>query len=328
MDMADAESSHAPTIVSELFREVEILKSLLLKPQDRTWLEIPPDNPRPVNTVLYLGCNVLRTPHLAQTAVAVLQRMGEDFVALGGTAFCCGVPWQMGGAEGEALNRGEKLTSQLQLFQPKNVLIWCPSCLHFCHETLKLSDSFELCQMAEYLAENRNRLSLEPQPAARMALHHHTGSPAADEHAAAVRDLLSAVPGYEFLEIGSSDAFGRACFGGLRDEMGEEAWEALTASFLQKASDSQADVFATIYHSCHRMFAGYQNRYNFTIEHYLTLLARALGINYPDKYKEYSLWKDRDRILEDARPCLEANRIEIDAAAATIDRVFIQEGGL
>ena len=311
-----------------LFREIQTLQGLLLSPEEKRWLEKPQAQPSSRATVLYLGCNILRTPHLAQTVTAFFRCLGEDFIALGGAAYCCGVPYEREvGIEG-GRRQGERLASRLEQLQPKQVVMWCPGCLHFYRHVLSLSGSFQLLHVTEFLAENRDKLTFTPQPPTKVTLHCHTGSPESDRQAAAARALLAAVPGVELVDIGSSDAWGRNCSGVQRDRMGREAWEAVIKPFFDKAAAAGADVFATMYHGCQRMYAGYQDDYPFTIEHYLTVVGRALGINYPDKYKQYLLWKDRGGILEDSYPCMEANRVRREQAIATIDRVFVADGGL
>lgn len=311
-----------------IFKEVRALEGLLIKAEAKDWLERPPAKPPARATVLYLGCNILRTPHLAQTVTALFRRMGEDFVALGGPAFCCGVPFQNLGAGDRGRSWGERLASQLEQFRPQRVVMWCPGCLNYYEKVLALSGPFRLQHVSEFLAEKRDKLPFSPLPPVKVALHYHSDSPAAERQAAAARALLAAVPGVELLEIGSSPAWGRNCSGNLRERMGRAAWEALITPFFQRAAALRADVFATLYHGCQRMYAGYQKDFPFTIEHYLSVVARALGIAYPDKYKEYLLWKERDRILQDAAPCLQANHVPAELAAAVVEQVFVNDCGL
>ena len=311
-----------------LFREVQTLEGLLIREEEKDWIERRQAEPSPRPTVLYLGCNILRTPHLAQTVTALFRRMGEDFVALGGPAFCCGAPFRTEGEKDRGRPWGEKLASHFERFQPQRVVMWCPGCLHYYERVLALSGPFRLQHVTEFLAENRDRLTLAPIPATRVALHYHSGSPAAERHATAARALLAAVPGVELLEIGTSVTWGRNCSGILRDGMGQEAWQALITPFFQKAAALGADIFATLYHGCQRMYAGYEEGFPFAIEHYLSVVARALGIAYPDRYKKYLLWKDRDRILEDASPCMKVNHVKADLAAAVVEHVFVNDRGL
>lgn len=312
----------------ETFKEIRTLESLLLRPQDKGWLEKPPSQPSPAATILNLGCNILRTPHLAQTLVGICQQLGEDFIALGGPAFSCGVHFPNEGAMGKGRQQGERLAAHFERFKPQQVVMWCPGCLYYYKNILPLSGPFRLLHITEFLAEKRDRLTFAPLPPTKVALHYHCGTPDADRQAAAARALLGTVPGIEVVEMGSTPAWGRQCSGNLRERMGQQAWEALIMPYFEKAATAGVQVFATLYHGCHRMYAGYEGRFPFTIENYLTLLGRALGIVYPDKYKRYLLWKDACRILEDSHPCVEANRLPLEQAIATVENVFVKDCGL
>ena len=41
--------------------------------------------------VMYLGCNVLKTPHIALLCLEVLARLGTRYKVFAGPAYCCGV---------------------------------------------------------------------------------------------------------------------------------------------------------------------------------------------------------------------------------------------
>ena len=41
--------------------------------------------------VMYLGCNVLKTPHIALLCLEVLDRLGARYKVFAGPAYCCGV---------------------------------------------------------------------------------------------------------------------------------------------------------------------------------------------------------------------------------------------
>lgn len=312
----------------DIFDEIQTLEGLLLRPEDKRWLEKPLSQSRSAATVLYLGCNILRTPHLAQTIIAIFQHIREDFVALGGPYFCCGAPYErIEGIEG-ARECGVRLFSYFQQFKPRQVVFWCPGCLNFCKNVLAISESFRLIHVSEFLAENREKLTFTHVLPTKVALHYHCGSLDSDLQAVAARALLAAVPGVELMDIGSNNAWGRNCTGELRKRMGLEAWKASIEPFFHKAVALNAEVFATLYHGCLRAYARYEKDFPLTIEHYLTTVGRSLGIAFQDKYKQYLLWKDKSRILEDSYSCLKANRLPLELASSVVERVFIREEGL
>jgi hypothetical protein len=60
-------------------------------------------------------------------------------------------------------------------------------------------------------------------------------------------------------------------------------------------------------------------------EHYLTVFARALGIEFEDTYKKYMQWGDPERILADATPCMVANGVDAERARGLVIKTFVNK---
>ena len=73
---------------AKYFGEINLLTALRFLPYEKRNFVRPPTNPEQKDLLLYLGCNVLRTAHLAETAIDVLKAMGFEFNAVGGPAYC------------------------------------------------------------------------------------------------------------------------------------------------------------------------------------------------------------------------------------------------
>ena len=58
------------------------------------------------------------------------------------------------------------------------------------------------------------------------------------------------------------------------------------------------------------------------VEHYLSVFARALGIEFEDRYKKYRLWQDPERVLADATPCQRANGVDPARAREFVTETF------
>ena len=58
------------------------------------------------------------------------------------------------------------------------------------------------------------------------------------------------------------------------------------------------------------------------VEHYLTLVGRALGIEYEDQYKKHTLLGDPTAVLAETAPCAAASGIGPGEAAEVVGRVF------
>src|SRR5713226_9096490 len=115
--------------------------------------------------VLWLGCNVLRTPHLAQLATKVMRILNPELSVLGGPSHCCGSPMTEKGDRERAL---EKSIGHFQAEQAPTLVSWCPSC----HTNLrKGSDAsswgFEELHITEFIARHLDRMRLHPRLSAR-----------------------------------------------------------------------------------------------------------------------------------------------------------------
>jgi hypothetical protein len=70
------------------------------------------------------------------------------------------------------------------------------------------------------------------------------------------------------------------------------------------------------------MICGFEAEGRLTIEHYLSVFARALGIEFEDTFKKYRLWADPDRILEDMTACQQASDVDPARARALVEATF------
>jgi Fe-S oxidoreductase len=82
---------------SAYYRRLQEIKKLQMPAESICWTEQYRQPERPYDVVLYLGCNILRTPDVAADVVAVFRALGLDFIAVGGVQFCCGITWDRAG---------------------------------------------------------------------------------------------------------------------------------------------------------------------------------------------------------------------------------------
>src|SRR3989442_15814036 len=74
------------------FGEIKLTHDLTARADERSWrLAAPEARPARKPIVLYLGCNVLRPSHMIRTVTAVFDRLGLDYVAVGGPTYFCGI---------------------------------------------------------------------------------------------------------------------------------------------------------------------------------------------------------------------------------------------
>ena len=106
------------------------------------------------------------------------------------------------------------------------------------------------------------------------------------------------------------------------EELGPETWRQMALDDIDRAREAGATHMAGIYHGCHRELCRFERERPIVVEHYLTLFARALGIEFEDTYKKYVHMGDPDRILEDATPCMAANGVDPAKARGLVIKTF------
>ena len=301
----------------KFFREVEVMHGLQSTVQDRQWLLSPPKaGVEPTEVLLYLGCNVLRTTHMIRTVVDIFKLLDLNFVTVGGAAYCCGSQHFQNGDDQTARAMASSTVRNFQKFQPERVVMWCPSCIYYYDDMMQMRETFPLQHVTEFLLENLDRLEFRNEVKANVALHYHTGRPQSDAEARSAQELLSRIPGVNLIDVGTDPRFSRHCTERVREGMGAENWDNMASHFFQKAAEAGVDIYSTLYHGCHRMLCGYEKDFPFKVEHYLTLVGRALGIEYEDLFKKHMLMGDVDAIMLETSPCAVANGIPEEEAKA------------
>src|SRR2546423_7467259 len=121
------------------FGEITLTHDLTTRPDERRWRLTPPDrDAAPHDVVLYLGCNVLRTSHMVQTITAIFDRLGLDYVAVGGPTYCCGIQHHNNGDTAPAGGMNPPTPEHFHRFQPEEAGLWCPSGLYFYDEVQRV----------------------------------------------------------------------------------------------------------------------------------------------------------------------------------------------
>src|SRR3989454_6215260 len=159
------------------FGEIALTHDLTTSPEERSWRLTPPGRePEPHRIVLYLGCNVLRTSHMIRTITAIFDRLGLDYVAVGGATYCCGIVHHQQGATAAASGMNRHTVELFERFEPAEVVMWCPSCIYFYDEVQGFRWPFPVRHATEFLVERLPELAFSRRVEARVALHYHTQS--------------------------------------------------------------------------------------------------------------------------------------------------------
>ena len=304
------------------FREMTLQHDVMMMPENKSWLASPAQDPEPHKIVLYLGCNVLRTSHMIRTVTDVFDLLGVDYVAVGGPSYCCGIVHQRKGDTEISETMGTNTVKYFERFQPERVVMWCPSCIYYYDDIFQVPASFETLHVTEFLVEQLSQMTLAPQPKQKVALHYHSAHPRRLQEARAAEQLLSAIPGVKYVDIGTDERLEKACSPSSLEVTGEELWGEIMEGQLLAAADAGVTSFATLYHGCQRQICGFEGDQPFDIEHYLSVFARALGIEHEDTYKKYMLLGDTEKIMTDMAPCMQANGVNPDEARRMVNKTF------
>ena len=108
----------------------------------------------------------------------------------------------------------------------------------------------------------------------------------------------------------------------VQAQLGQDVWDALIRDEIGRARAGGAEILATIYHGCQRLICGFEAEGAIAIEHYLSVFARALGIEFEDRFKKYRLWEDPERVLAESTPCQSANHLEPARARELVEKTF------
>jgi heterodisulfide reductase subunit D len=272
------------------------------------------------DVIFYLGCNVLRTPHIVFNVMDILEAMEVDYEVLGGVNHCCGIvhfrtQGDLGGSE-----RIESHTlRRFAEFRPQHVLTWCPSCqLHLGETTAGVSElSYNLEHITQFLADRLDDLRPRFVKAIpkRVALHEHKGIAGTNEN---VRALLRAITGVELVEIEQLAEPGYTCGGGSLGLV-PLAQQDVHQQVLESAKMAGVDLLVLVYHGCHRVLCDAQGRYSFEVKNFTSVIAEALGLEpHEDLFQRYKLHQDVSKILADAEPFIRAHGMDPKAVAAAL----------
>jgi heterodisulfide reductase subunit D len=262
------------------------------------------------DVVMYLGCNVLKTPHIALLCLDVLDRLGTRYAVFGGPANCCGVLQFRAGDTATAGRVGGSTVAGFAATGAPRVLTWCPTCNIQLGEIVMpaLNPGFALEHVVPYIADRLERLRpqlVHPVPR-RVALHEHPGVPGVTE---GVLKILGAIPGLEVVDL-AQPRVGYMC-----NSLAPVAAfkRALHAQELAAAEAAGVDSLVGIYHACHRELCAHEATLPFRIVNFLELVGEAMGIERPDLFKQWKMMQDVDRVLAELGDQVEREGLDPEA---------------
>jgi heterodisulfide reductase subunit D len=306
-------------------RGVRVLSRLQLPPETLARFA-PPREVRtsPPDVVFYTGCNVLKTPHIALLCLDILDMLGVDYEVMGGVGQCCGVYQFRAGDFTSNAKMANATINGLAASGATTVLAWCPSCQISIGEVSLPNyemefgaKPFDMNPFLTFLAAHADRLAglMKRRVERRIALHER---PVFPEVTAAVKKLLSIVPGAELVEIDvprvGTQANSLAQLPKFKRELVERE--------LAAVADAGVTTLATIYHACHRDICDAGNGRSFEVINFMEILGDGLGLDSEDLYKRLKLIGDIDEMIVETAPLIEANRLDLDTVRDALAAEF------
>ncbi len=265
--------------------------------------------------VFYTGCNVLKTPHIALTALDIMDTLGVTYKVMGGPSHCCGIVQLR---TGDAEVSGRVATNSLdKLAEGKTgVISWCASChVQFTENTLPTiekvrgSRPFEMTPFMLFLKtrfDDLRPLLRKPVPL-KVALHKHPGIKGVVE---AATELLQMVPGVELIDLHQPAVGLMSNFLNTLPEYKR----GLYLAELEAAERAGVDALAAIYHPDHRDLCAHERDWPFKIVNVLDIVGESMGLSHADHFKRLKIMQDADAIVADCKDLIAAN--DVDPALA------------
>jgi Fe-S oxidoreductase len=301
------------THISRLQLDDKLLDRLGQKP-DRAEPGTPPD------FVFYTGCNVLKTPHIALTALDIMDALGITYEVMGGPSHCCGIVQMRAGDVATSGRFAQATMDKLSRSKSGEVISWCPSChVQFTETTLPTVEKirgarpFEMTPFMLFLHRHLDRLRphLRNRVDMRVALHRHPGIRGVVE---AAEEILRAVPGVELIDlkqpaVGLMSNYFRALPAYRRE---------LQRNELEAAKQAKVDALVAVYHADHRELCAHERDYPFRILNVLELVGESMGIRHTDHFKRLKLMQDVDAIAADCADLIARHGLDREATRAAI----------
>lgn len=292
--------------IAEYYRGIGILAKMQLEDtedEDYYWVgsKIDPKKAAGTKTVVYLGCNVLRTLHLAAQFVKVVKSLTNNVIVLSGPAYCCGYPHSMMEGDNKVGSRqGNRTVETFRMLCPERVILWCPTCTRQYATNVGIdweTEPYQVIHATEFLAQNIERL---PQvyvgEACTVAVHEHPDDEVSQQNVRDVKSILQKLKGVDVVEGGRLSGFGYHC--GIHAEQPNILFsEAIDASITN--IQQSVDMIVSIYHSCHRALVKAAKRRNIKCVNYVDLVAQRAGLQIPDRFGYFVNLGDENRIWEE-----------------------------
>ncbi len=291
------------------FNLMKVVEAFQIRPDQRPWVtSVERQKPSACKTVLFTGCTGIMQPDVVLTALDIIRRFDPTVSALGGVDYCCGDTALRAGKPQAAKDLFSKLVEALNDFSPEDVVFLCPTCKAYFDQygpRTTWSAHFVTRFLTDHLSELGPFEGMDTTVTIHDACHLVRG-----EHPdlESPRDLLKAIPGIRIVEMTDSRENSLCCGATAMAAIGAPGVR-FRARRLKQGEESGADVMALYCPACLSIFATERAKLSFRIESIITLLGKAMGIVHEDRLLHYMAHGDPERVLSEARACLQASEL-------------------
>lgn len=285
-------------------------------------------SPTPEHNVKYVffpGCNVYFQPEKILNTLDIMDSIGESYAFLPGLDYCCGDNHLFFGHQKEGSCVAEELVAKITKYNPEAVLLWCPTC--HCRFDKYISPSislpFQVLSFPQYLSKKMEKLKITPFKKRTVTLHEPCKSVYTGVDRSGSRQVLSQLPGITLKDM-KHHGTDTACCGSGAICWFPESCSQIEDTRLLEAEETGAEQLITVCHYCNQTFASKEEKYDFQVVSYISLVAEAMGVHRKDKFKEYLHWNDFGLILKDIGQNIEASPFDKEKTINVLQSVFIK----
>ena len=194
----------------------------------------------------------------------------------------------------------QELFKKLSSYKPQEVVFWCPTCLCRFEKTISQTTKLQFTMMSfpQFLAKHMDDLSFEKRIRKTVTLHEACKAAFTGVDLTGARQVLQKIPGVKLVEMPRHGKNTVCCGSGAEDYF-QNGFEAVRDDRMMEASQTNADVLVDVCHHCHNVFVSNEDKYNYSVKNYISLVAEALGIEREDTFKKYKQINNIDTILAD-----------------------------
>ena len=298
----------------------DIVASMQIRPEEKRWITHVPDSPPQKDVVVFTGCALVMQPEKIFIISEILERLGLDFVIVGGGELCCGVRYLSTDLD-KADACARALLHALGAFKPRQVLLACAECTHQVAQfDQKISPAgFQYEELFHFLSRNIDRLGFKPVNKT-VTLHDPCSLARILGDTTSLRTILNAIPGLKLIEMSRNKEQSICC--GTVASRKLPVGETMVRQCLEEAAKTGAEVMLDVCQGCHFQFLPEESKYPFQVEHLLTLIGEAMGVNHEDKVRKFYRYGDAGKIMAESMENVAAGPYSPDLTAYLAKLMF------